>query len=221
MRRWGLLLPVAAVLAANLFVLGGVAMNRAGQPEARVELTERELHLVPLGDENTGLAMRLIVTRPGFPHKQGWLNRAKLAELGLDPPDPSAQAHHPGVLSKEAFVAIDCQANQPQSRLVAVDVARDADVLRQRYPDRQRFIVTRGWLGPRWRDGRRTGVVLDLLVSDIHVPLPYSRILSGLAMTPNQGDFEPRYKVALCYGKNYQPWICDCRLVRGGPAGGH
>ena len=99
-----------------------------------------------------------------------------------------------------------------------MDVARDADTLRQRYPDSQRFIVTGCIVRLRLTEDRQlTGHTPDLLVNEVHVPLPYSRTLSGLTKRPEDaGDFKPRYEVTLCYGKNYEPWVCACELMRSG-----
>ena len=229
MKQRGLLLPIAVVMTANLVALVGVARNRAGRPEAQVELGERELRLAPLGEENTGLVLRLVASRPTFRQSpygviendsSGWLDRSKLAELGfdtrMDPRDAAAQAHYRRVPPKEAFVALEHQANHPQPRLLAVDVARDPETLRRRYPDSQRFIVTRCLVRLWWRKEEIVGGIPVILVSEIYAPLPYGRVLSGLGSTPNTDDFEPRYTVTLCYGKNYEPWICACRLMRGG-----
>lgn len=219
MRRWRLLLPIGVVFVANLFVLTRVATNRSGSPEARLELTERELHLDLPGDENTGLVLRLIARHIGF--DDPWPDRSKLAELGfdtrLDPGDPSARSRYIRVPAKQAFVALEYRVGEAEERLIAVDVARDADTLRQRYPDSQRFIVTGCVVRPRFGKDRQPAGYIELLVSEVHVPLPYSRTLSGLTKTPEDaGNFKPRYKVTLCYGRNYEPWICACELMRGG-----
>lgn len=193
MKRRELLLAVAVVLAANAWALIEVGLNRSGQPDAVVELTEREAHLVRLGEENTGLALRLVWTGPA-----DRLDRAKLEELGFKPVERQ--------LPKEAFVVLERQAE----RLAAIDVGRDAATLRRRYAEGKRFIITRCMV----RAGSRVGDILQVLVPEIHVPLPYSRVLAGLSPTSRAGDFRPRFQVTLCYGRHYEPWISECRLLK-------
>jgi hypothetical protein len=193
MKRRELLLAVAVVLAANAWALIEVGLNRAGQPDAVVELTEREAHLVRLGEENTGLALRLVWADLG-----NRLDRVKLKELGFKPAGRQ--------LPKEAFVVLDRQAE----RLAAIDVGRDAATLRRRYADGKRFIVTRCMV----RAGSNIGDILQVLAPEIHVPLPYSRVLAGLSPTPSGGEAKLRFQVTLCYGRHYEPWISDCRLLK-------
>ena len=70
----------------------------------------------------------------------------------------------------------------------------------------------------RWSHRELTGFIPELVVSEIHVPLPYSRLLRGLPKSPEGTNLRSRYNVTLCYGKDYDPWICDCRLT---PAAGY
>ncbi|HOC16706.1 MAG TPA: DUF4824 family protein [Vicinamibacterales bacterium] len=62
-RGWWI--AVGIVAAANAAAVGGAAWNRQGEPEAVLELTERELELPPAAAENTALALRLRWTDPG------------------------------------------------------------------------------------------------------------------------------------------------------------
>lgn len=198
MKRLELLSAVAVVLAANTWVLVGVALNRSGAPSAVVELTEREAHLVRMGEENTGLTVRLVWAGP-----TGWLDRAKLEELGFK----SAPWQWP----KQAFAVLERQVG----RLAAVDAARNAAPLRKRYADSKRYIIAPCMVRTWWGTGRLQGDILQILTPEIHVPLPYSRVLAGLGNTPNARDFQPRYQVTLCYGQRHEPWISDCRLLKG------
>lgn len=85
MRHKGPLVASAVVLVFNLATIAMVAVNRSGDPEAVLELTERELSLPPREAENTALALRLEwvdpeAVRPG----PGWFDRTKLQEIGFD-----------------------------------------------------------------------------------------------------------------------------------------
>lgn len=234
LRGW--ILPAAVVLLADAWLLVGVARNRAGEPDAVVELTERELSLVPLGEENTGVALRLGWEGPSvrpLTAAPGWFDEAKLAELGFDLGRLSRFGAAPqfrGSLPKEAYVALEYEgpaweqwlaaraspeeARAAHTRLFAVDAGRDPRDLRRRYPDRRRYIITRCMVRmilvknePRLA----RGAIPQLLVRDIYVPLPFSRTLAG--MGKGQPGAEPRYTVTLRFGRNYEPWVSGCRLL--------
>ena len=97
-----LIAGLAIIIVTNVVALGGVAYNRAGEPDVVIELTERELGMAyryRMNRENTGLGLRINCRleyalrfyygnncRWGNPD---WLNKGKLIELGfkLQPQD--------------------------------------------------------------------------------------------------------------------------------------
>jgi hypothetical protein len=94
--RWMLAGGLALIAVANAIALGGIMYNRGGTPEATLRLSERELQ-APYGamdSENSGLSLAIDYqvagsARAGLPiqPEQGdWLDRGKLAELGIRPP---------------------------------------------------------------------------------------------------------------------------------------
>ena len=92
MIRSGLSIALALIVAVNGIVLAGALHNRSGEPDARVELTERELRLEGHSRENSAVSLKLTLQRQHddingpFP----WLERGKLEQLGFDcrtPPD--------------------------------------------------------------------------------------------------------------------------------------
>lgn len=98
---------IALVIIVNAALLAGVAWNRFGEPEAVVELTERELAL-PYGGwgsrENTGIS--LSIRRTG--REQGWLDRDKLAELGFDVDRyTGGERHRRRPIERRAYVALE------------------------------------------------------------------------------------------------------------------
>jgi hypothetical protein len=121
------------------------------------------------------------------------------------------------------------------SRLLAVDVGSDPIQLRQRYPERNQFVIVRAQVrlylaregktesGER-RSAHLRGEVTQLLVDDIHVPFElqavldtlsrhegrHGRMSSGTFVSPGEAK-EPRYEVTLRYGKRYEPWITAIR----------
>ena len=85
---------IALILLSNVFVMGGVLWNRAGDPDAIIELTERELSMSSWNlKENSGLSLRLnwnsYISDYGFYEgalydRNTWLDAAKLKEVGFD-----------------------------------------------------------------------------------------------------------------------------------------
>ena len=44
----------------------------------------------------------------------------------------------------------------------------------------------------------------EILLKEIHVPQPYARVLAEHG--------KRSYRLTLCYGKRYEPWVCDASL---------
>lgn len=89
MSRKGLWVAAALVVASNLGAFGLAALNRSGQPEAVLELTERELRLPAKQADNTALLLALVFDRPHDaailrPPDPGWFDLAKLQSIGYD-----------------------------------------------------------------------------------------------------------------------------------------
>lgn len=111
------------------------------------------------------------------------------------------------------------------SRLFAVDVGSDADKLRNRYPDRKKYIITtalvrlrllRGDENEKMRKPVLSGYVDEILTAAIHVPRDRQGGLASLKPDMqyyyNDGkkdNFNPRYKVTLNYGRRYEPWVVE------------
>jgi len=131
----------------------------------------------------------------------------------------------------EALLALD---RTMRSRLVPVDAEPDAETLRRKFPDRSRYLIVpalvRAIAGaadaddPAWR-----GQIVDVLVSDLHVPrelapalktfLPQEtedavskreqreRQLSWPAPTP------PRYRAVVAFGSRNEPWLVSVTKI--------
>jgi hypothetical protein len=216
MNRWGVVGSMAMVVAANTFVLVGVAIDRSGGVVQKIELTERELPIWGASEDNTGIAVRLWQGRVLRADRA--LNRAKLTELGFDcnvpPEDPSAEWRYRKLTPRRAFVVLEydgpagAAGADRGSNLAAIDAGRDAAALRSKYPDQNRYLIVPELIRLRlsYDDGKPRSVVGDLaqsLVAEIHVPQPYARTLAELRGKP--------YHLTLCYGKRYEPWICGCQ----------
>ena len=209
MTRTGLALASAIVVVSNLWALGLAAVNRQGEPEATLQLTERELGLVSARTENSAMSLRLKWTDPSGRREAGWFDRAKLEELGFDcslPVGRESAKHYATMPVRRAYVAMeydgpawqryadtlpadaDSTTAEGLSHLVLVDVARDAARLRARHPDRTRVVVAQAVVrlvavqdvgGPRFLKGR----VLAILPADLNVPRDLRLTLEPLVST--------------------------------------
>lgn len=242
MRRAGPVLAVGVVILANAVAMVGVARNRSGEPEAEVLLTERELPFAPWTDESAGVFLRLEWQRslPGSKVETPWLDRAKLESLGFDgsvPPEaPGAREHYGRMAARPAYVVLEYDGEASRSwledagasRLVPIDVGRDAGELRRLHPDRARCLIVPAIVAPRWtcpgecEGDRAEKAVLSvgiqsLLVRDVHVPRDLAAPLATLRAAeppgPRRRHVAPRYEVLIRYGARHEPWVAEVRLT--------
>jgi len=246
MRRVLVAAAAGIVLVASGWGLVQAWRNRSEPRGGRIELTERELGLEVIGAESTATVLRLNwgVLRAGDKEygPAAWLDATKLSELGFDCgvplSKPSARSHYTSMPARPVFLAMEYEgdawrkasaAGKVKSRLWAVDAARDPNRLRQRYPDRQHYIICRGLvrLGFRDREGgdgnslaipRLEGWVQSVYPEEVFVPRPYSRVLrelrrTGSARPDRSQESEPRFAVQVCWGANYEPWVEGVRLL--------
>lgn len=212
MRRGPLLaIAVSVAAAAPLLVVLSSASNRAGEPEAEVELTDRELRLVPLGEGRRWAALRLDWNRELQEDRKepGWLDAAKLAALGFDTrlpeDDPEAPGFYAWQPAREVFLALQHdgpaaaavdaavpEGSATRSRLHPVDADLDARALRARHPDRRRVLVVPAVVAAEchgyWDPTARTlsapflrGTIRRLLVTEVQVPRGKRGLLDALA----------------------------------------
>jgi hypothetical protein len=118
---------LALIVATNAVVLGGVAYNRSGEPDAQLRLTEREFHIPytwGFWRENSGLEMRLqwrVLPRGpgreemidygygGYASEADWLDRAKLVDLGFDlsRPPRADDRYYSDVLPRDVLLVLE------------------------------------------------------------------------------------------------------------------
>lgn len=112
MRRYGIWLAVSLVVVINLVILGGVAWNRSGQPEARMLLSERELRLSGGGTENSGLSLHLVWRHQGDA-VQDWFDQKHLEAVGFDcspvPDSPAAERYYRKQLPHRAYLVLELE----------------------------------------------------------------------------------------------------------------
>lgn len=239
MNRIGPILAIIVVIVSNVFVLIGVARNRAGDPLETIELTERELALQTLPQDNSGVTLSLAWKRPlhfGKRDSKPDFDRARLQELGFDCPIPEAASDRQRyLLARERFVALEYEGSawkqwlqseeestgRRASRLFVVDAAPNAEQLRGKYPNQQKYLIVRAVISV-WLETERDpvtnaeksrswhGYVTAIIPPEIYVPLPFAKPLSGLSR--NAGA-EPRYTVTLQYGRKFEPWVAGVKLL--------
>lgn len=239
MRR-GLAAAAALVIATNIFVLAGVAYNRS-QAIERVELTSFELQKSYTSDDNSGISLTFnwISTSPE-PVYVPLFTDEQIQAAGFGPP-PSPPAEWQMPLPRAVFVAFEIGGDAwrkwqdrydavqqthppggrtpaPKTHLLPVDLSRDAETLRQKYPDGSRYLILRATfnLSPEYRvpspsTRRWQGFLSYALPSAVHVPLPFSEILRPLP-SYEPGD-KPLYTVTICFGRRYEPWIESVRKM--------
>ncbi|MEE9499077.1 MAG: DUF4824 family protein, partial [Nitrospinaceae bacterium] len=132
MKKHGLVSTIVLIVLTNVVVLAGVAYNRSGEPDATVQLTERELHWQKRWDltdkEDTGLYLNLKWSMPGFKsnrwdytHKKNWMDQQKLAELGFNTDfpleDKKASRYYSRQLPRQAYVVLEFNGDAYQNWL--------------------------------------------------------------------------------------------------------
>jgi hypothetical protein len=101
--------------------------------------------------------------------------------------------------------------------LFVIDAGLDAGALRQKYPDRSRFLLLRGTVRPSIRDrgpGQRqaTGYVSRLSTGRIHVPHALRGPLESARAAGKPGSAD-RFTVELLVGQHLEPWIAAVKPV--------
>jgi len=237
MRRYGLWLAAALVVVSNLAAWRVAALNRSGEPEAVLVLTERELQLPAKQAENTALTLRLVFDRwrergDTVVREAGWFDRAKLESIGFDcrrPVTPENADYYRTRPPRATYAALEYgEGPSLESRLSLVDVGNDAVALRQRHPDRRRVAVVEATAAMRYvsNPGQTpflVGRVTSVLPTEINVPREWRGALEGLQSDARPGTWpppqhEPRFRATVRWGKRLEPWITNVELLTPEPA---
>jgi hypothetical protein len=150
---------LALIVVANTFVLAGVAYNRSGEPEAVLQLSERELTAPRewgFSSEKSGIGLDLKWRVPLTPkeyQRRGhyaydyggggaeWLTAAKLAELGFDLPAlRDAERSERYERERQVFLVLEMDGSAYQAALEAARVyAADNTATKEAAAARQRI----------------------------------------------------------------------------------
>ncbi|MGB5582446.1 MAG: DUF4824 family protein [Gammaproteobacteria bacterium] len=131
-------------------------------------------------------------------------------------PEDAALANRQKIFSRRL-----ASLKHSQSRLYIIDAGLDILALRQKYAGKGNYLFMRGELGLWWSENAFDGRIWRLSIGEIHVPLPFSHVLSDLA--GERGNYphqtpttQPRYTVRLSIGKRLEPWIESVALMENG-----
>ena len=122
-----LTLAIAVVLISNAIGLALAARNRAGDAIQTIELTERELPLQSMGQDNSGVGVTLDWNRPDPRDRNTTFARAKLEEVGFDfRIHEGRPAGDVSLLPRAAYVALEYQGRAYDEWLQRVEADRQS-----------------------------------------------------------------------------------------------
>ena len=99
------------------------------------------------------------------------------------------------------------------SRLIAIDAGFELKALKEKYNDSSKYLLLRGEVRPFWSKDELKGRIQKLFISQVHVPLPYSKEISEITSSDktsnsyNRRNEKPRYQVELNVGKRLEFWV--------------
>lgn len=104
---------------------------------------------------------------------------------------------------------------ETKSRLFVIDAGIDAEDLRTKYPDRSRYLITKGVVAPYYdySDGdaprRLAGRISRLGSEAVHLPLEYAKAFESFKKTRTDSGCGGHscYEAGFFFGKRLEPWI--------------
>ena len=100
------------------------------------------------------------------------------------------------------------------SRLFAVDAALDAGELRNKYPARSRYAITRARIGVNFYAGsattaaQLTGRLSEIVNDRISVPPEFRTTFASLPRASTWGEAATsRFEATIAFGKRFEPWF--------------
>ena len=273
------LIAFLLLIVTNIVILTGVYLNRSGDTESKLVLTERELQLpYYISRENSGISLVLLWQSLGKNNhvyqrsyqSPAWLTADKLKTLGFDIEKIKKEGKKYRHITKECFIVLeyDGEAYQealkrakanleekkqafedaPQdkhlkgyyyiaqnnfnnrkefeSRLYAIDTGNNPDILREKYPDRSKYIIVKGLIDVNYNYQLKKiyGNISNLSIPSINVPLQFRNTLEPI-IKKKQTDMEktrtyymniqhpPHFKATIAYGKRFEPWIVSIEPI--------
>jgi len=104
-----------------------------------------------------------------------------------------------------------------ESRLFAIDAAREAKTLLDRYAHRSEVAVLPAYADIVYRSRKDDkepeirGILRSPEVSELHVPLPWKRKLEPWLEKPSpwEGKSAPRFRARVAWGRGFEPWLVE------------
>jgi hypothetical protein len=233
MRRPGLFWAAALVVAANAAAWMAAARNQAGEAEAALVLTERELRLPPRQADNTALTLSLVFEPPRRQPREevrepGWFDRAKLESIGFDcrkPVTPEHAEYYRTRIPRSVFAALEYrEIDSLETHLRPIDAHTDARALRERYSDRARVAIVEATAGLRYVANEHQapfvmGAITAVVPGEIHVPREWRGLLTPLQQ-PEQRvrawpppATPPRFRATVAWGSRLEPRLVKVELI--------
>jgi hypothetical protein len=240
MKRPCLILAFAILLAANAIALIEASRNRTRDPVETIELTERELPIQDMGQDNSAISLDLYWHRQD---EETYFLQDKLEALGFNFRHAQGPSHKDAsIMPRVAYIALELEGkaweqwsqrsekkpppsrpeNRPvnHSRLFPIDAARDFSELRAHYPDSSRVLIVKALIRAQFLEtkgeksegnaGGRWGGYVLTLLPSM-INVPLP-YAKLLAPLPPQPAKEPRYRVTISYGRNLEPWVVSVKL---------
>jgi hypothetical protein len=199
-----LLLPIWVTVAT----LGSVSRNRGGGREPIV-LGDREVFLRRGVADNTTASARI-----------AWQPSASMAARMM-PRAPDYDRRALRSLSRRAYVALEFNGpafralpmereREQATRLVAIDIDREAAVLEARYPNPRTHLISPAIVRVPRGASYAEAIVVNLDPAQIHVPPEFAVRFPGYE--PHGGRAIRPFEFEVRYGRNYEPWVTAVRV---------
>jgi hypothetical protein len=180
--------------------------------------TPSEKHKVPVSRE-----VLIVLEYDGEPYKEAVRRAERALEKAKRSFELDSEEEKLGNDLKRAEKRLESE-HVWESRLFAIDAGLAAGSLRQKYPDRQRYIITPAVVEPtRYysNSGKEAlGYISRLSVGSINVPLKLRKQLDSFLDDDDSLSSElrkPRFRVELAYGKRLEPWIRSVQPIEPEP----
>lgn len=156
----------------------------------------------------------LVVLELDGPARQKALERAKERAQKEAAKAAAAGKTGPGTPAQLAAEFLK-REEASNSRLFAVDAGLDAQALRAKYPDRNRYAIVQGKVRPyftsrRPNEERWTGYIEVIENARVSVPLEFRKAFGAAPRSlPYAGavDGGPVFEVSVAFGKRFEPWV--------------
>lgn len=163
----------------------------------------------------------LVVLEIDGPSYQRSLERARARAAKEAAKGEATGKKGPGTPAEQARLFLQNEETV-NSRLFAVDAGREAQRLREKYPDRTRYAIVQGKVRAsyqfgRGKEARWTGYVEGIQNGRINVPLEFRNAIERaprpVPRFPAAAD-RPTFEAAVAFGRRFEPWIVAVTAAR-------